>query len=165
MPTESTKALDETARSFCGNPEPAGFESLRAGFQRSMDAWQAVRYIRFGPVELFLRHHRFQIWPDRRNSVGKQLGRLIDKADPKVDDPKKFAQASVAVQGLSALERLLYGEAASSEAFKDNYRPANMHELARIVQQLWQKKAETHTLDLYLGPVETGPRSADTSKK
>ena len=118
----ANRQLDQAAGRFCATPDAAGLDSLRAGFHRAMDAWQSIRHIRFGPVELFLRHHRFQIWPDRRNSVGKQLAGLIAEADPKVDDPALFAQASVAVQGLSALERLLFGASVSLDQFREIYR-------------------------------------------
>ncbi len=164
---QSTKALDKTAEDFCAAPDGAGFNAMRSAFQHSMDAWQAVRYIRFGPVELFLRHHRFQIWPDRRNSVGKQLGKLMKAADPKVGDAQKFAQASVAVQGLSALERLLYGEGASAEFFEDGYRcrllqavTRNLGHMSAELVEAWEAGAAPYR-DTLLRPGPDNPEFGD----
>jgi predicted lipoprotein len=133
---DATEALDAAAKGFCDKPDQAGLDTFSAGYQETMDAWQAIRYVRFGPVELFLRHHRFQTWPDRRNSVGKQIGVLIEKADPKVDDPERFARASVAVQGLSALERLLFSPDVSPETFRNAYRCRLLQAISGNLRQM-----------------------------
>lgn len=104
----ASQQLQQTAHAFCRQPTAEGLAALQRQYQADMDAWQAIRHIRFGPVELFLRHHRFQLWPDKRNAVGRHLGAMIAQADPKVNEASAFAQASVAVQGLSALEQLLF---------------------------------------------------------
>lgn len=141
---DATQTLQRQAETFCASPSDAGLGDMRQAFHGAMDAWQSIRHIRFGPVELFLRHHKIQLWPDRRNSVGRQLGDLIAKEDPKVEDKARFAQASVAVQGLSAIERLLFAAETSPGEFAGSYRcrlllaiTANLGELATATDRDW----------------------------
>src|SRR6185437_5350138 len=55
---------------------------------------------------------RFAYWPERRNIVDRQLAGLLAGSDPATLAPDSFARESVAVQGLTALERLLLGDEA-----------------------------------------------------
>jgi predicted lipoprotein len=73
-----------------------------------MDSWQFIQPIRLGPIEQELRSYRLQFWPDKRQSVSRHLDMLLEKADPDALRPDAFAQGSVALQGFSALERLLF---------------------------------------------------------
>jgi len=113
----STGELGARAEAFCAAVDAEGLEGLRDGFHQAMDAWQGIQHIRFGPVEFLFRYSRYELWPDKRGSVGKHLARLLDAADPAALAPGRFAQASVAVQGFSALEHLLFGDDAEPGAF------------------------------------------------
>jgi len=55
-----------------------------------------------------MRSFRFEFWPDKRNVTGKQLRKLIAAADLRALEQENFRTVSVAVQGLSAMERLLF---------------------------------------------------------
>lgn len=107
---EATRRLDEAARAYCGTPSDAGFATLRDAYAGASDAWQSVQHLRFGPVDLFMRQQRFAMWPDPRNTVGRQLGEMLKSGDRDRISQKSFDTGSVAVQGLPALERLLYDE-------------------------------------------------------
>src|SRR5690606_8386432 len=107
---DATRRLDEAARAYCGTPSDAGFVALRTTYGAASDAWQGVQHIRFGPVDLFMRQQRFAMWPDPRNTVGRQLGEMLKSGDRDLISQKSFETGSVAVQGLPALERLLYDE-------------------------------------------------------
>ncbi|MEE4379876.1 MAG: imelysin family protein [Candidatus Competibacteraceae bacterium] len=114
---ESTGQLQDQAQAFCETPSDQTLQSLRAAFNDAMDDWQSIQHIRFGPVEFLLRGPRFQLWPDKRGSVGKHLARLLESADPAALEPRRFARGSVAVQGFSALERLLFSQQTSIKQF------------------------------------------------
>lgn len=114
---ESTAALDEAARSFCSRPGPEGLESLRSRYGEAMDTWQAVQHVRFGPIDYLMRYHRFEFWPDKRGTVGKHLGRLFASQDLSALEPENFGTGSVALQGSSALERLLFGTEVAPSQF------------------------------------------------
>ncbi len=117
----STNQLDRRARFFCAQPSAEGLSELQADFGRALDAWMGVQHLRFGPVEFLLRYDRFTFWPDKRNTGGRHLAALLAKADPTALEPQAFARGSVAVQGFSALERLLYQDGAAT-AFDDPFR-------------------------------------------
>lgn len=115
--TDATVALETRAVSFCRAPTQAGFDSLRESFHESMDAWQWIQTVRFGPVVYLTRSNRYQMWPDKRGTVAKHLRLLLASKDPEALEPERFATGSVAVQGLSALEILLFDSHASPEDF------------------------------------------------
>lgn len=117
---DETASLAATATVFCANPDQPGLEKVRAGFQRGTDAWQSIQHIRFGPIEFLLRMNRFQLWPDKRGNVAKHLQQLLAQQDRAALAPQRFADGSVAVQGFSALEMLLFDDGATADAFSAN---------------------------------------------
>ena len=104
---ETTKTLDTTAYAAC-NSKTFDTHSLKQPFADSFLTWQAVQQIRFGPILAFNRGFRYQLWPDKRGTVGKHLRQLLTKPDPSRIEAKTFAGGSVALQGFGALERLLF---------------------------------------------------------
>lgn len=108
----ATAAMSGNAEAFCKAPDAAGLASFKAAFLKSVDAWQAIQHVRFGPVDLFMRSMRMAFWPDPRDTAGRQLEQVLAKRDKTAIDPKGFADHSVAVQGFPALERLLYDDGA-----------------------------------------------------
>lgn len=103
-------ALRHAAQSFCAAPSPAGLEAVKAGFHETMDAWQAVQPSPFGPVDAFNRGQRVHFWPDKKSSGDRQMAQLLKERNADSLDPTRMAFASVAVQGLPALELLVFGE-------------------------------------------------------
>ena len=131
---EATAALEGSVASFCEAPQPAAFAALPEVYHRAMDAWMGVQHSRFGPVELFLRYDRFAFWPDKRNATGRQLDALLAAADPAALEPPAFARGSVAVQGFTAMERLLFAADSESKlvdaADEEAYRCALLNTIA-----------------------------------
>ena len=112
--SEATTALDREAAAFCAAPRAAGLDGLRGRFRDALAAWIGVQHLRFGPVQFLLRYDRFAFWPDKRNTGGRHLSKLLAARDPAALEPQAFARGSVAVQGLTALERLLFGKDAAA---------------------------------------------------
>lgn len=81
---------------------------LRAAFDKSADAWAAVEHGRFGPIARDNRPERISFWPDPRNATEKGLAQLSAAPDEAALAPERIVRASVAVQGLPALERILF---------------------------------------------------------
>ena len=104
----ATAALDDAATRHCVADGPT-HKALHAAYRDAFLAWQDVQHVRIGPIVAFGRDFRFQLWPDKRGSVGKHLAQLMAERDPAALEPERFAAGSVAVQGFGALERLLYG--------------------------------------------------------
>ncbi|BBI48984.1 hypothetical protein HORIV_14050 [Vreelandella olivaria] len=64
-------------------------------------AWQAVRFIQFGPVEQNSRGWQLQFWPDRKNLVGRKVGTWLKATE--APDAEDIAGDSVAIQGFPPL--------------------------------------------------------------
>ncbi|MGE3481236.1 MAG: imelysin family protein [Gammaproteobacteria bacterium] len=144
---EAAEKLDERSRTFCAAPDDAGLAGVRAAYQDTMDAWMEIQHVRFGPVELYLRYNRFQLWPDKHNTAERQLSKALAEQDAAQLVEDKFPYASVALQGLSAYERLLYGGDADGARFdgegQDTYPclllGAIAHNLARMSADVYRE--------------------------
>lgn len=95
---------------FCHNKDAERLSDLRASFSHAVNRWMRIEHIRFGPSGLYMRSHRIMFWPDRRNSVSKHLNEILTKRDSELLELDTFKNQSVAIQGIPALERLLWGE-------------------------------------------------------
>lgn len=143
----ATRQLNEQAGQFCGQADTAGYSRLREEFHNAMDAWQAIQHIRSGPVEFLQRYNRFELWPDKRNSVNKHLAQLLQEKNPSALEPVQFSRGSIAIQGFSALEVLLFDYTAAEYAAKTDdtqYRcavikaiTANLADMATGIRQQW----------------------------
>ncbi|MGD2118114.1 MAG: imelysin family protein [Chromatiales bacterium] len=114
---DSTVKLESRTHSFCTSGSEVEFTALREAFHHAMDDWQYVQLIRFGPIEILLRGNRYQMWPDKRGTVGKHLRQLLKAKDSDKLASDQFERASIAIQGFSAMERLLFGNDSNPEQF------------------------------------------------
>lgn len=119
---EAAAGLEESLDALCEEPGETALETARAAFHQVMDRWMAVEHIRIGPMERELRRQRLYFWPDFRGRGGRQLSQLLATEDRERLAPAALAEASVAVQGLPALERLLFDT--DSEAFQGDDGPS-----------------------------------------
>lgn len=96
----ATDAFAASAENGC-----ADVARLRRDYAAAALAWQSAQHLRFGPADWFDRAARFEFWPDTRNVVGRQLADILAKRE--LPDAKT---ASIAVQGLTPLERVLWDD-------------------------------------------------------
>ncbi|MEZ5899967.1 MAG: imelysin family protein [Hyphomicrobiaceae bacterium] len=82
---------------------------LREAFDVASDAWAQMEMFRSGPLSRQSRQERIFYWPDPRNAISRGLNALLSGSGEEGLKPEEIAGASVAVQGLPVLERLLYG--------------------------------------------------------
>lgn len=108
-----TAAQEKAWTGFCAKQDAAGVPALKDAYGKASDAWNAVEFITFGPITLSLRADRMSFFPDRRNAIARGLAEVIGDTDAARLEPERFARSSAAVQGLPALERLLYDEGAA----------------------------------------------------
>jgi hypothetical protein len=132
--------LDTAAQASCSD-----IPALQTAWRQAMAAWQGAQHIRFGPIALFERHARFEFWPDPRNVAGRQLDQLFEKRAAEAITPRSFAVGSVAVQGLGALERVLFDEERAKKLAADSYRcdwlraaTGNVATMARETEAEWR---------------------------
>ncbi|SNY99000.1 imelysin family protein [Halomonas sp. hl-4] len=113
----ASERLEASATRFCQAPDESHRQRLENDWLSAYQAWQAVRFIQFGPVEQNSRGWQLQFWPDRKNLVGRKVGGWLQAADaPNAQD---IAADSVAIQGFPALEYLLYDDAMGEQALGD----------------------------------------------
>lgn len=111
----TSASLATTVTRFCAHPQPKAVARVTAAFGAAADAWAAISLVRFGPVEEDLGLERLAHYPERNNAIGKALPHLTDPATP-LPNAAELAGLSVAVQGFSALERLIHDPAPAALA-------------------------------------------------
>lgn len=106
---EAAVAFAAAMDTFCTAPDPAGRDAARAAFAGLVIGFSGVEMFRFGPAREGNRFERVFYWPDRKGRGLKQVRRIIDTEDPTAVTVDRLRQKSVAVQGLPALDYLLFG--------------------------------------------------------
>ena len=128
-------------------------ELLRASYQKAADAWAQVEFFRAGPLSKQTRAERIDYWPDPRNATAKGLKALLEV--PEAPSVKIISEASVAAQGLPAIERLLYAEGEAPKVIGEKACAVgrsiahNLASLALTLDAEWSDAAtgELHRLD------------------
>ncbi len=106
-------------------------------------AWAKVQLISFGPISFLERRERLDYWPDKHRVGERQLRKLLNSEEPIEWNIENFRDKSVAVQGLNAMERILF----SKEEYLDNKRcqlaklvAVNVMNISAEVSSQWSKK-------------------------
>jgi len=143
---EATDKLAASAKAHCADPQ-----ALEEPWRQAMAAWQGAQHLRFGPIEYFNRLPRFAFWPDPRNIAQRQLAELFEKRDAAALDPAKLVTGSVAIQGLSALERAVFDPEERKRIASDAYRcqwlaatAANLAGMARDTLTEWTRPPQDY---------------------
>lgn len=119
---------------LCAMPSQAALAKSRAAFVDVVTSWSAVETIRIGPITAQNRLERFLYWPDRKGIGLKQVQAAIAAEDGSATDAKSLAGKSVAMQGLGALEFVLFGT--GSEALLSRAKPYRCAFGSAIAQNL-----------------------------
>ena len=146
--TAKSETLKSSTEAFCANPGDETLSDAQKDTVRVMMAWQAIEHVGFGPVTWLMRDFGMQFWPDRKGIGAKQLRQALKLKDTAFDETF-FLNASVSLQGLPALERLLFDNEVLNK-LADN--PAvcqlsegiaqNIHRVARGIEADWRQVAE-----------------------
>ncbi|MEM6497270.1 MAG: imelysin family protein [Pseudomonadota bacterium] len=110
------KALRFSVDALCKAPTSKQLQLSRKAYRESISAWGKIEFIRFGPVTRENRYERIFYWPDRKGRGRRQVLRLLSAQDDGALKPGNLAKKSVAVQGLTALELVLFGKASGELA-------------------------------------------------
>jgi uncharacterized protein len=159
---ESTDALGGKVEALCREPSAKSIEDAKSAFASAVAEWSKVEILRFGPIIQDRRYERLFYWPDPKGLGTRQIKDVLAKKDPAVTEPAKLAGKSVALQGLPALEYLLYGD--GSEALVQNggdgeFRcrfaaavAANVATIAKDVTEGWEDGAPARKAFFEPGP-------------
>jgi predicted lipoprotein len=113
---ESTEALNQSVAALCRTLSEAALKDTQKAFTATVNAWSLVEPIRFGPVAEQHRYERIFYWPDPKGLGARQVREALGKPDSTVTEAASLSGKSVALQGLPALEYLLYGDDAGALA-------------------------------------------------
>jgi len=111
----TAKDMQARLEALCKAPADDTLKNAQQQFAALTTAWARIQYISFGPIFEHQRAFRIEYWPDKRNVVGRQLAEVLKKQEHAALEPERFATTTVGVQGLPALERMLFGDDAISE--------------------------------------------------
>lgn len=152
----SAAGLSQATERYCESPDTTELKRVRHQWQMTFLAWQAIRFVDFGPIERDSRAWQIQFWPDTRNLVAhKAQGWLGSDTDI---TQTTIAAGGVALQGLPALEYVLFDDQlqASARALPADRTCALLTAIsahlattsAGIVSD-WQALAPTYTADAH----------------
>ena len=99
---------------FCAAPDEPGLQRVRADFAQLVLAWSRVEWITFGPARVDNRREALFFWPDSRGRGLRQAQALAASQEAAQFEAEAFAQKSVVVKGLPALEHVLFGAGAEA---------------------------------------------------
>lgn len=131
---------------LCQSPSDAALAQARDQFEGLVQAWSRIEIVRFGPVLENNRLERILFWPDRRGIGLKQVQGLLAEKDDAVLTLEGLRQKSVAVQGLGALEFVLYGTGAGTLTTPDGaYRCQYGQTVAKAIQATAEELVDAWT--------------------
>jgi len=148
---ERAGALQQKVVALCAAPSATALKDAKSAFAGTVEAWGRVEPLRFGPITQDHRYERLFYWPDSKGLGSRQLRDALAKHDASAADPTTLAGKSVALQGLPALEVLLYGDGADAlakpggeGAFRCSFAAsvaANIAAVTKDVAQGWSDQA------------------------
>lgn len=155
---EETGSLEQNVAALCDTPSPDALERARNQFRSSVVAYSRAEFIRIGPLGTGDRLERLLFWPDRKGIALRQVQGALAEEDATAADPATLAGKSVAMQGLGALEYLLFGtgsdELAAGAPYRCSYAHASsvlIRDLAATISTEWQDETPqgiaAHLLD------------------
>jgi uncharacterized protein len=165
---KAADALKDKTEALCEKPSAASLEAAKEAFVAAVDAWSQVEIFRFGPIIQDHRYERLFYWPDPKSIGLRQVQAGLAKKDESVIDPAGLAAKSVALQGLPALEYLLYGDGAEQltgdgdAEFRCRFTvsiAANVAAIAKKVAQDWDENGAYAKVFLNPGPDDPAYRS------
>jgi len=145
---EAAAGMQAALRGDCA---PEGSAAMSQAFGALAQAWAGVEFLRFGPLVQDNRFERLAFWPDPRGVVLRQVQEALAKRDEALLAPGALASRSVALQGLPALEFVLYRDAgllqggAAADAYACRYAQAvaaNVSALADELAQAWSAQGD-----------------------
>ena len=148
-------ALDSAVATLCQAPSDANFAKAQTQFRSAMHAWQGIQHVQFGPVQFLMRNYSFEYWPDKKNIGQRQLNTALNMPSDSAYGEEFFHQASIALKGFPALERLLFNDNAEQK-FADNPQRCRLtqaiaHYVAGMSSDIvneWQNSATAPATDV-----------------
>jgi predicted lipoprotein len=166
---EASRDMRMAMGDLCEAPSGDALGVARAQFGAVVIAWARIENYRFGPLMAENRSERILFWPDRKGIALRQVQAILAEKDSTATDPATLKGKSVAVQGLGALEFVLFGTGAEAladgDAFRCDYGTAISGAISDIAAQM---SAEWHAAPgiatRMIRPSETDPDYRDNAE-
>lgn len=111
---DDAATLGRDVAALCTARDGAALDRAHTAFEATVRGYFALLPMRIGPILSDNRQERLAFWPDPRGLSLKQINQLVAAKDASATDPAALPGKSVGVQGLTALEYLLYGTGADT---------------------------------------------------
>jgi predicted lipoprotein len=143
--TEEADTMEESMALLCRTPSAETQLNAQSTFGDLVEAWSRIEIVRVGPVLDGNRFERILFFPDRKGTGLKQVQAALAKPDPSVTSVDTLKDKSVAMQGLGALEFVLFGTGSETLGTAEgSYRcqygtaiAANLKRLGTELTQAW----------------------------
>ncbi len=157
---EEAGSLEMNVAALCDTPSADALTTAQGQFRSTVAAFSRVEFVRIGPLGVGDRLERLLFWPDRKGIALKQVQAALVEQDATAASPDMLAGKSVAMQGLVALEYLLFGTgsddlATSAAAYRCSYANASaalIHGLAETITAEWHDKSAAGAAEALLNP-------------
>lgn len=101
--------LESAMGGLCAVPSDRALAIARQQFGLTAQAYGRIEFLRIGPLMEDNRADRLLFWPDRRGIGLRQVQAILAEEDASATEVMGLREKSVAVQGLGALEFVLFG--------------------------------------------------------
>jgi uncharacterized protein len=105
---EKATTLETAAGALCAEPSEKALRAGRAAFRSAARYYARIEFIAFGPNRTDNRRERLLLYPDPKGLVRRQVEKALTDRDASVTATATLQGKSVALQGFSALELLLF---------------------------------------------------------
>lgn len=136
---KQTSTLEQAFRAYC-SADTKDDRQLKQYWIDTMQAWMALQGQERGPESALEQSWNVQFWPDKKNTTGRKMSALI-QADT-AWSAEQLSTQSVTVQGLGALEWLLYEDIPTLETNSTTCATGvaiaeNLNDKAQIIADAW----------------------------
>ncbi|WP_053005881.1 imelysin family protein [Kiloniella spongiae] len=107
---EEAAHQESNIEKLCLSPSETNLNSAKDSFRSLVSAWSRVEMYRIGPAIKDNRQEKLFFWPDRKSIGLRQVRKLIDTEEQTALTTETLKKKSVAVQGILALEYVLFGK-------------------------------------------------------
>lgn len=141
----ATGALETDMGFLCAAPSMQLVMAARAQFRETVLSWSRAELYRLGPLLEDNRSERVLFWPDRKGVALRQVQAALVEEDETATTVESLTQKSVALQGLPALEFVLFGTGSDALSTDADYRcrfglaiAGALHQVASELDAAWQ---------------------------
>nr|WP_244651103.1 imelysin family protein [Rhizobium sp. CFBP 8762] len=157
---KATSTLGQATAALCATPSQATRADTETAFNAVVRQWSMIEIVRVGPVIDGNRYERFLFFPDRKGLGLRQVQAVLAKADETATTLTGLQGKSVAVQGLTALEFVLYGTGSDTllkeaDSYRCRYGLAitqNLQAIATELREEWERPGGVQDAWKHPGP-------------